>query len=1849
MKKTGFGIASIVLALAIPIAGATTALHKKSMIVNCDNPEFAEYVSAYTDGVISKNSSVKIRLAEDFANLISDENLNNELFEFSPNIDGKCIKLDDRTLEFVPNESMHSGTDYLGMLKLDKISNVKENLRNFIFSFSTVPQNLKVSIDEQITTDRNSLKTLAINGTVKTADFENPDNIKKCISAFIDNKELNINWITNREGKAFIFSIDNIERKEYEQKLVIKYNGNNIDSDCKGETSTEIPALNQFKVTKINVVKNPNQCVEINFSDPLKESQNLNGLVSVFDENGIVDCKTECEGNKIKLFTNKNVSGLGQITISAGISNIVNNKLDKEKTYKIQFSQPNPEIRTVKNGIILPDGDNGLVYPFEAINLKAVDVTIIKIFEHNILGFTKYGSMSNTDNYNLKNVGVPIFKKTIHLNNDNDPDIATWKRYSLDISKLIEPERGAIYNIKINFRKSHTAFNCDSCNGGDPCDDEKDFSLKDVKWNPGEYESEWEYSYSGEGNSWEHEDDPCYKAYYTPNRAISQNILASNLGMICKKDLKNNITIYVTDLKTAKPISGAKVDLYGYQEQLLVTKSTNKNGQINFGEYKNAYYAVAKRGNERAYITITDGNSLSLSHFNVSGNQIQEGLKGYIYGERGVWRPGDTVHLTFVLKEDPLFALPDGHPITFEVTNPLSQIIEKKTFSKNSNNFYVLNFATSSDAVTGVYNAAVKCGSAYFYKNVRIETVKPNRLKIDVKFDDDILTSTNNHCTISSRWLHGASAKGLKVEMECSAKYSPLKFDKWQNYSFDNNNTELDGESISVFEGNLNNDGKVSFNPEFDFNQDLPSQVKATFTTRVFEQSGNFSTDQMSINYLPYDSYTGISLKNEKDYTLETDIDQPIDVVVVDNKGNLINKPHKLEMKFYKLRWSWWWEEGNYQSENDANLLKTETQQVTGKGTFSIRVNYPEWGRYMVKISDLTTGTSSSKEFYLDWPESRGRNTIQGQGATTVLLTTDKPKYNTGETVKLTIPTPENGRALVSIENGTKTIKSEWINTQKGSTEYSFVAENSMEPGVYAFVTILQPHSQTVNDMPIRMYGVLPIDIENPETILHPVISMNDNLEAESEVKITVSEQNNKSMTYTLAVVDDGLLDLTRFKTPDLWKEFYSREALGVKTWDVYDNVIGAYGGRIEKMFSVGGDESANVSNPKKANNLEPVAIFLGPFTINGQQKTHTVKLPKYFGSVRTMVVAGNGKAFGKAEKTCTVTKPLMVFATAPRVLGPNEKFKLPISVFTGENSIKNVTVSVKTINGLKSYSNSQNLTFTEKGEQMPTFDLETLSDEGLATFEISAVSGSYKSTMKLAIEIREPNAPESKTYSKAVNPGESAEIVFTPLGKQGKNKGVINISSIIPLNFEGRLQYLLTYPHGCLEQTISKAFPQLFVCELTNSSAEDKEKAENNVKLAIEKIYKQQLAGGGLCYWPGENYPDLWVTTYAGHFMIEAQKKGFSISSDFMNKWKNFEKQNAENWFGNTSDSYLIQAYRLYVLAIAGEPLTGAMNRLKEDPKLPNNAKYHLASAYTVAGKVDIAKQILNKNFSGINRFSNTITFYSDIKGKAITLQTYCELGDKEKAFTYAKLIADRINSEYWMSTQTTAFSLIALSQYFSKFKPTSNIDCNYVFNSKNTNVKSDKAFYTNKLEINNTQPQTISFKNNSNGIIFVEVTNTGVPPNGKEKADSSNLAATVKYMLGDQEIDPSNINQGTDFDAIVTIKNTSSYTIEDLALSEIFPSGWEILDNNYSFSDNNNDNDYYYSNNGSVRYTDLRDDRIYTYFSLSAGASITCKTRLNATYLGQFYLPGILCESQYNHSYFIKTKGKYVNINKL
>ncbi len=1027
--------------------------------------------------------------------------------------------------------------------------------------------------------------------------------------------------------------------------------------------------------------------------------------------------------------------------------------------------------------------------------------------------------------------------------------------------------------------------------------------------------------------------------------------------------------------------------------------------------------------------------------------------------------------------------------------------------------------------------------------------------------------------------------------------------------------------------------------------------LNAVFRGKAFEESGNFSIDRFSIPYYPYQSFTGIRLPpgDKARGMLLTDTTHTVDIVTVDADGNPVSRSN-IEMSIYEVEWRWWWDsqgdDANFMSASNARLIvKGNASTTNGKGSWKFKIKYPEWGRYFVKAFDPVSGHSTGKIVYIDWPGWAGRAREANQGATMLSFNSDKPTYSIGEKATLTIPGSDMGRALVSVENGSRVIQTYWVETKKGDTPFSFDITREMTPNVFVNITLIQPHAQTVNDLPTRLYGVIPLKVEDPQTRLEPEISMPDVLEPGKEVVIKVSEKSKRSMTYTLALVDEGLLDLTRFKTPDPWNRFYAREALGVKTWDLYDAVIGAYGARIERLLAIGGDAelASSKEDDPKANRFKPVVKFLGPFTLNGGTAEHRFIMPQYIGSVKTMVVAGFEGAYGKTDKATPVRKPLMVLATLPRVLGPEEKLKLPVTLFTMEKNIKNVKVEVKASGLLQATTPSQTVTMT--GADMTVdFDLAVKSGIGVGKIEVTASSGSYSATDVIEIEIRNPNPPVSKVQEFILDAGKTLNASIAAVGMTGTNSAVVEVSSIPPVNLGQRMRYLLQYPYGCIEQTTSTVFPQLYLDQVKVLTEGEKTAIQNNVKAAIERLKLFVTRDGGFAYWPGNEDSDSWASTYAGHFLIEAEAKGYLVPGDMLKRWKRYQRKKAQDWRKNqeTHSSELIQAYRLYSLALAGDPELGAMNRLREQQNIPSTAGWMLAAAYVKAGQPEAGKKMIEILPTVVKPYQEMAYSYgSDLRDKAIILETLLMLNERTKAFELLKDISGSLsNSSYWMSTQSVAWCLKAIGM-FAGVEKRGSLMFNYSYNGKDVEAKTDLPIAQVQLAVDGVKSNSFKIVSQSKGTLFVRIIAEGTPARGSEEESENSLKLDVSYADTDGAIvDPSKLEQGTEFIATVTVTNPGLRgQYKNMALNHIFPSGWEINNLRLDSAEARLKAD-------KPTYQDIRDDRVYTYFDLAAGQRKTFKIMLTASYAGSYYMPAVTCEAMYDHSIYARKKGQVVEV---
>jgi uncharacterized protein YfaS (alpha-2-macroglobulin family) len=1845
-KFVVFGILAIILGLSIIF------IFKKRKVQ--DAAAYAKYIESYTAGTISKNSFIKVHLTSPAKSLTTlGKPEHKELFEFSPKIKGKTYWVDAQTIEFRPDEPLESDQNYEAVLHLDEVMTTEKGLEEFNFDFKVIKPGLTLTQFGLVSQNSTSLTYMKLNGEINTADNEETAKIEKTLS--LDYKQkLKIKWQHHPERNSSLFTIDSIQKSEVEQELLLKWDGEAINAaDKKGEEKIAVPAKTIFEVLDIRAVQNTEDYILIQCSHPVNVGQDLNGLISV---SNIQDLRFTIEGSQIKVYAAEDLLGDYSVTVNAAITNIESKKLGSAKTALVNFEDKAPSVTIAGAGTILPNSGK-LVLPFESVNLKAVDVTIIKIYENNIPQFFQVNNYKEGNE--LRRVARPVVQKTIRLDDDKGLNLHKKTRFTLDLDKLIRTEPGAMYRVTIGFRQSYNLYACEASEAATKSSpsDEDDGGYSEEIDEDDEFWARYD-DYYPDNFSWDEKDDPCTSSYYTNDRWASRNLLASNIGLITKRGSDNQMFVAATNLLTAKPMGGVSLAFLDYQRQVITTVKTNSDGWATFDLKRKPFLLIAKDGKERGYLKLDDGNALPLSRFDVAGDVVQQGIKGFIYGERGVWRPGDSVYLSFVL-ENKLKNLPANYPITFELFNPKGQLSRKQVITKELNGFYTIHTVTETNAPTGNWLAKVKVGGAAFSKTIKVETVMPNRLKIDFNLAGKTYLGNGpaSATTLAARWLFGTPAKFLKAKVDVNLNAATTNFKGFENYSFDNPTIKFTSQLKTIFEGTLNEAGTAQVNTNLGENISAPGVLRANFTTKVFEPGGNFSIDNLSVPYHVFSSYIGIKTPagDRLSGRLLTDQNHQVDIVNVNRDGKLIAGVKTVEVEIYKVQWRWWWEQDGEESyanftQNEYNkLISRQTVTIkNGKAIWNFRINQPDWGRFLILVKDINNGHVAGKSVYIDWPSwSQREQNSNPTEASMLSFTANKKQFTVGEDITLTIPSGENGRALVSIENGTRVLKTYWIDTKKGQTQFTFKAEAAMAPNVFANITLLQRHAQTVNDLPIRMYGVIPLHIEDPATILKPIIKMADVLKPETESSITIAEQNGKAMTYTVALVDEGLLDLTRFKTPDPHAVFYAREGLGVKTWDLFDQVLGAWGGNLERILSIGGDGTVNKNaNPAKANRFKPVVKVMGPFHIaKGESKTHKFKLPQYIGSVRAMVVAGEEGAYGTTEKTVEVKKPLMVLATLPRVIGPGESFVLPVNIFATNNNLRAVTVQLQASNLIVSGAKTQQLNFKEAGEQMAYFNVVAPNMVGIAKVRINVQSGAEKTFYEVEMDIRNPNPYITNVVSATIQPGATWSSKIAAIGINSTNSGAIEVSAIPAINLNKRLGYLIQYPHGCVEQTTSSVFPQLVLPNLTPLTEQKKAQVERNIKTAINRLKGFQTVDGGLSYWPGEASADEWGTNYAGHFLIEAQNLGYSLPAGLLDGLIRFQKAKANNWTPNSSNFYggdLSQAYRLYTLALAKKPEISAMNRLRGFEYLSESAKWRLAAAYRLAGQASAAANLINKlplQTKDYNQLGGT--YGSGLRDEAMILETLSLMGQKARAAQLLQTVAAHLGSESWYSTQTTAYSLLAIAKFCGQNKAANRLLYNYTIDGQKGTVNSEQFLNSTNL---NFKTNVASIANTGKNTLFIRLVLQGQPAAGQNNFLTENqraLVMNVNYKtLKGQALDPSLLKQGTDFYAEVTVKNPGKLGYyEQMALTQIFPSGWEIINTRL------NDNESMLAS-APYTYRDIKDDRVYTYFNIRENETLTYKILLNASYLGKYYLSAVQCEAMYNNNISATKPGKWVQV---
>ncbi len=1843
-RNAGNGLTgALFMVLAVLIFLSSCGKREKTLPTLSHPLETAKLVSQATSGVVSANDWIRVRFVEpvvDQGQVSSHpekpKSLSNKLFRFEPKIKGQAFWEDERTLAFKPSKPMAVRTTYRGRVDLQRLFAAGKNtpLKPLELQFVVTAREVFSFEGDFVPVNENDPGLFVYQGAVEFTENVPLQELRGAAVLLVNAKKWGLAFEQDASGRRFKFKSAAIPRDKKDKNVQFKIEKGKLALGSDFSKDANLPPAMVMEVTEALVqVGEREATLVVTFSDELDTQRDPAGRITTDPP---VAFKASVLAKEIRLSGKFDFGRTYTVRVKKGVRSRWGTLTADDYVRAIQIEDLKPQIRFSGSGVFLPAANEQKIR-FETVNVRRVRLNVKRVFESNLGQFLQTEKLEGLKARNegfreweLERVGVDAVNDSLDLSDTKN----AWLQHELDMKKLFQKDPLGLYLISLDFSKRDILYG--ESGGSKNGDDEN-----------GPY---WHYD----------PNDPDSYAYYNQFGRIYKPVLFSDIGLTCKS-AGERFLVFATDIRTAKPMAGATVTLRTYQNQVIGRGETDGQGVAEFTSVSSGvFYVEAGNNGQRSAVKLSE-MAWNLSGFDTGGESTPpDGLRAFIYTERGVYRPGDEIHLC-VIARNPDGTFPDRHPVTLKVFNPKNQMVYDETRKDGIEGFTHFSFSTRPEDPTGGWSANVVIGSRTFDVPLKIETIVPYTLKVEVKTASERLGPQDRRLTVdlAAKTLFGAPAGGYPVSVDVSLSQSPLQLPAYGGFVFDDASVEFTPRTETVYNGFLDGDGNARVEWTLPPLADSPSALEAEVTARVVEKSGRPNLSGLTLALDPFSNYVGLKPPAEGEEYVRSGSALDIPVILVRSDGAPV-RGRELAYRVYRNQQWWWWEYEN-QSQYRLRYKRDSETQIIKEGTISsddkpvhLQITVPDWGQYLVEVQDGRNGHTAGFFFSAyNW----GETPSGGEGADLLVLKADRKQYRPGDRAEITFPSPGKCAVLVTVEKGGRILHYEWAEPARsgGQTSVLLPVTDAMMPNAYVTVSLIQPHDQSLNDRPLRMYGVLPLSVVDPSTKQEIQITAPAFFEPNKPCSIEIRTADEKPTQLTLAVVDEGLLDLTRFSTPDPWKAFYSKERLQVNSYDLFSQIIGANKGDVFRTFSIGGDqeEAYRMSQlgAERIRRFKPIVVFWGPLKTDGRGRAKVAfDMPNYVGSVRIMAVAAKGRTYGMAEKAVPVKTELIAQPGLPRVLGPNDKITMPVTIFAMEKGVGKVNVSVEAEGPVSVIGDAgKSASFSETGEQDIRFEIAARPAVGKAAIKVKASSSkrTVESETEIAVRASSPRIYESQ--EKVLERGGSVTLTVPGKGLEGTNEAKVILWRRPQMNLDKRLRWLIHYPYGCIEQTVSSAFPQLVLKTILKTSESEERAIDTNLRAALQKLQKFQLASGAFSYWPGCGDVSVWGTDYAGHFMVEAKKLGYPVPEALYRNWLEYEKTLVHT----PRDGVFVQAHRLYLLSLAGVPQIGAMNMLKEDSLGNANdaTRWLLASAYQLAGAGKTAQEILQKagtKTSGKTCWYWRHTYGSDLRDRAVILEAAVLFERWEEANLIVDEFGRLLSTQDWYSTQTTGHMLLALGKYLKGNETGKLPEMSGTIrmpDGARSKFKTDafNAAFEVKSGFGKTVEIQLDGKSTINRI-FCQVTWSGIPLEPDMAQLEKNLSLSVEWLdQAGRPVDPSHLRQGDSFWGHFKASPASSHfqRIDEVALVQVLPSGWEIENTRLSGEDmpawalpftlNRFD------------YMDIRDDRIMWFFDFEPYEKWTLDflVKLNAVTAGEFVLPPLYCEAMYDANYQARKGG--------
>lgn len=1329
---------------------------------------------------------------------------------------------------------------------------------------------------------------------------------------------------------------------------------------------------------------------------------------------------------------------------------------------------------------------------------------------------------------------------------------------------------------------------------------------------------------------------------YDSDQQATQWFVVSDIGITAFRG-PDGLHILSRSLTTGKPLHKTHITVIARNNRELATIETDQKGYAHIaepaiagegGNHPSFIYASIN-GKEFTVLSLREA-AFDFSDRGVTGRVPTGSLDAFIYCDRGIYRPGEIINITGLLRSDQGKAA-TNMPLTFRILRPDGVEIYQKATKDQGSGSHTLEFSTSASSPSGEWTVLAhldpkkpEIGRTTF----RVRDFIPPRIEVSVNSENKQAEPLENHAlTVAASYFFGPPAANLKVEGEASLVIAKTPFVKWSNYQFGLEEETWAPPKFKFDSARTDLEGKVKLMTLVNIKPETTHILELESKATVYETGGRGRTVEQKTFFwhLPY--AIGIAPRF-KDKTTSENSKAVFDIIAIDSTGKL-KAVENLKYTLYQENHDYVW----FKKGDDWNFEVVIRDHPVATGKIPTTSQAPtalqeavKFGRYRLEVIDDKTGVATSLRFSSGWWDAK--DSPDRPDMLEVKL--DRERYISGEKARVFIKAPFEGELIVTaLGQRLEIIHTEKISSKGQTIDIPIKGVLAENPGAYLIATVIRPAAEATSKMPSRAIGVAWMGLEPRDQKLNLALSAPQLVKPNTKLEVEVNLPHGHKGTYlTVAAIDESLLQLSDFKTPDPIKHFFSQQQLSYDIRDTYGKLINPYGVQ-SGSFQVGGDAgiSQRILSLLAARSFKTVSLFSGVIPSHDKERVKIpFDLPDFTGRLRIMAIAWNEKAVGSAENQIIVRDDVEVDLSLPRFLSPQDQ-SLAIATIhnvTGQPGDYTVSLTVEGAIGLE-HEFTQVITLKkEEQRQLPIRINALRGGIGKLHLHVEGI-GNVKMTKSWDLTVRSAQPEMLKQTYAQLKPKETLEVSPELLKEYipSSAKLQLSIGSVPNFGVSTLITQMEQYPYFCVEQLASRAIAFLYAQH--PKKADSHSKSVKNLKDIISQIIYLQRFDGSFALWNSMSGSEPWLTAYTCDVLTLIRKEGLEIPNLVYTKAINWLVEQSQKE-PETPELLSLQAYTHYVLAKQGKGTLGQLRYFSDNNqnklKSCKDAAF-IAAAFAIFGDNGQAEKWFKKAIDQRSLVPKEASIYtSPVTDLAILVTLIAETTQNHPALmSLAQELADKSAIKNYLSTQDKAWLIrcaTALKDVQKAYKISLDKQKEYQ-GPESFELEKSGSDWDEKVTLNNIGDTSLSYTLTTMG----QVVDTN-------KLNNKGFEITREvYMLGGEPADLNNVKAGTLCMVLLRGRLTEGDQHQVLVL-DLLPAGLEIEDAKLT-DENAAHNFAWLGNLTKADRLEGRDDRFFAAITLNKNTpDFRLAYIVRAVSSGKFIYPAPYVESMYRPNFF-------------